>query len=120
MGTFKLTGQSGGWLTGMLDCGNDRDDRWEATAKTRQGQDCNVVAYQMRLDGSCAGARFGFDDPGKHYTIINSCAGFVLPFLPCIQSLNLSTAVKAFECYSAICCDIRGCTSVEVSAVLFA
>ena len=64
-GYFRLTGQSGGWLTGMLDCCNDRDDRWEATAKTEQGQDCKVVAYQMRLDGGCAGARFGFDDPGE-------------------------------------------------------
>lgn len=65
-GYFKLTGQSGGWLTGMLDCGNDRDDRWEATAKTDQGQACKVVAYQMRLDGGCAGARFGFDDPAAN------------------------------------------------------
>ena len=64
-GYSKLTGQSGGWLTGMLDCGNDRDDQWEATAKTEQGQDCQVVGYQMRLDGGCAGARFGFDEPGK-------------------------------------------------------
>ncbi len=64
-GYSKLTGQSGGWLTGMLDCGNDRDDRWEATAKTDQGEDCRFVAYQMRLDGACAGARFGFGSPGK-------------------------------------------------------
>ena len=73
-GYFKLTGQSGGWLTGMLDCCNDRDDRWEATANTEQGQNCKVVAYQMRLDGGCAGARFGFDDPGKQKSIINSIA----------------------------------------------
>ncbi|KAL0055916.1 hypothetical protein WJX82_005681 [Trebouxia sp. C0006] len=46
-------------------CGNDRDDRWEATAKTDQGEDCRFVAYQMRLDGACAGARFGFGSPGK-------------------------------------------------------
>ena len=71
-GYSKLTGQSGGWLTGMLDCGNDRDDRWEATAKTEQGQDCQVVGYQMRLDGGCAGARFGFDDPGKQIKLFFS------------------------------------------------
>ncbi len=64
-GYSKLTGQSGGWLTGMLDCGNDRDNRWEATAKTDQGEDCRFVAYQMRLDGQCAGARFGFGSPSK-------------------------------------------------------
>ena len=64
-GYFKLTGQSGGWLTGMLDCCNDRDDYWEATAKTDQGEDRRVVAYQLRLDGECVGARFGFGSPGK-------------------------------------------------------
>ena len=56
-GYSKLTGQSGGWLTGMLDCGNDRDEYWEATD---QGQDNRVIAYQLRLDGECVGARFGF------------------------------------------------------------
>ena len=71
-GYCKLTGQSGGWLTGMLDCCNDRDDRWEATAKTEQGQDCKVVAYQMRLDGGCAGARFGFNHPGQQNSIVRS------------------------------------------------
>ncbi len=71
-GYSKLTGQSGGWLTGMLDCRNDRDDRWEATAKTEQGQDCKVVGYQMRLDGECAGARFGFDDTGKQIKLFLS------------------------------------------------
>ena len=71
-GYSKLTGQSGGWLTGMLECCNDRDDRWEATAKTEQGQDCQVVGYQMRLDGGCAGARFGFDAAGKQIKLFLS------------------------------------------------
>ena len=64
-GYVKLTGQSGGWLTGMLDCGNDRDDHWEAVAKNDQGGDCRVVAYQLRRDGECVGARFGFGNPSK-------------------------------------------------------
>ena len=86
-GYIKLTGQSGGWLTGVLDCRNDRDGRWEATAKTEQGQDCKVVAYQLRLDGGCAGARFGFDNPGQQNPSAIVLHGFVmLPLLPCIQS----------------------------------
>ena len=61
-GYLKLTGQSGGRLTGMLDVSNERDDHWEATAANEQGK---VVGYQMRLDGECAGARFAFGCSSK-------------------------------------------------------
>ena len=67
----ELTGQSGGWLTGMLECGNDRDDTWEATAETGDGQACKVIGYQLRLDGACAGARFQFGGPGQPLTFMS-------------------------------------------------
>ena len=73
-GYLKLTGQSGGWLTGMLDCGNDRDEHWEAAAKNDQGKHFKVVGYQMRLDGECAGARFAFDSSSKQVQLEHDSA----------------------------------------------
>ena len=113
-GYFKLTGQSGGWLTGMLDCCNERDGRWEATAKTEQGQDCKVVAYQLRLDGGCAGARFGFDGPGQQKPISDSIA-----WLCHAASLALHSVLTFDQpCTCLIVLTSGCCTRAEVSAVL--
>ncbi len=84
-GYSKLTGQSGGWLTGMLDCGNDRDDRWEAQQRLSKDRIVKSWAITCALMKIVLGLALGL------MTQVSRLSSF----FPCAESQrNLMSAAK--------------------------